>query len=889
MAMPVLATKLYIPPPRAQAIARPRLVTRTDEGLRSGKRLTLVSAPAGFGKSTLLSEWIAEIQSRQTSIRVAWLSLEAHDNDPVRFLNYVISALRTADPEIRVDLLTPQSAVDVALAALVNEVNRVSSELVLVLDDFQFIEEPSIQEAMVFLLEHLPSNLHLVISSRSDPLLPLARLRARGEITELRAADLRFTPDEASAFLTQTMGLALSSADVAALEDRTEGWVAGLQLAALSLQNRTDVTDFVAAFAGSNRFVVDYLMEEVLNRTPLHVRDFLFQTAILDRLSGPLCDAVTRKSDSEAMLESLERANLFVIPLDDHRGWFRYHHLFVDVLRARLLADGPEHVAALHRLASEWFEKSGDSEDAVRHALEAQDFPRAARIIEATIPLVRKSRQDWGVLNWLAALPEETIARRPVLVVFSAWSSLVSGDIAAVEPQLAHAELLLTAPPSEDLPAHDSEPGPELAALPVTIALYRASLALATGDLPKVEEQAALALALAQPVDYLGQGAAAGLLGLERWASGELENGVRAFGESAASLRRAGNLTDALTTTLVIADMLVPLGRLRETQAAYELALREASDQLNGGLPAADLHSGISEVLSERGELEVAEEHLLAAEKLGEAAFSHEHRYRWFVSMARVRQAHGQSDAALDLLAEAEKRYRRGFFAEARPIDAMKARIWITQNRLAEARAWADQQSLTSRDKLSYLSEYAHITLARLLLAERAPGAIGLLDRLLEAAEASRRSGVANEILVLQALAYSRQGDDAHAREALNQALEHAEPEGYVRLFVDEGAPMEKLLRAAIVKGRQSDYVHALLQAFSQGEDATPATGTELVSDRELQVLKLLASELTGPEIARELFISLNTLRTHTRHIFEKLGVNSRIAAVQHARTLGLI
>ncbi len=887
--MPVLATKLYIPPPRAHAVPRFRLVKIMDQGLRSGKKLTLVSAPAGFGKTSLLSEWIASIQKREARIRVAWLSLEQSDNDPVRFLNYVVATVQAADPDIELPPLNPQSSADATLGALLNEVNRVSHELILVLDDFQFIEEQSIRDAIVFLIEHLPVNLHVVISSRSDPLLPLARLRAGGDITELRAADLRFTPDESAAFLNATMGLSLSSEDVAALESRTEGWIAGLQLAALSLQDRTDVTDFIAAFAGSHRFVVDYLVEEVLERAPLRVREFLCQTAILDRLSGPLCDAVTGQIGGDAMLESLERANLFVVPLDDHRQWFRYHHLFADVLHSRLLAHGQEHVANLHRLASEWFEHNGDFDDAVSHALEAKDFPRAARVIEATIPQIRKSRHDSALLGWLTMLPEETIRRRPVLGVYSAWSSLVSGDIASVEPQLAAAEALLLSPSSESAPAHDSEPGPELAALPVTIALYRASLALAAGNLPLVKERAETVLKIAAPQDHLGRGAAAGLLGLAAGASGELEEGVRAFGESAESLRRAGNLTDALTTTLVVADMLLPLGRLREMQAGYESALREATDQLNGGLPAADLHAGISEALWERNELHRAEEHLMVAKNLGETAFSHEHHYRWFVSLARVRLAQAQPDVALDLLTEAGQRYRRGFFAEARPIDAMKARIWITQHRVADARAWAGKHELTSSGNLNYLNEYEYITLARLLIAERATDAVDLLDRLLESAESGGRLGVANEIQVLQALAYSEQGDDTRALKPLGEALKRAEPEGYVRLFVDEGAPMEKLLRLAIDKGISPDYAKALLLTFQSTDDTSLARGTELVSDRELQVLKLLASELTGPEVARELFVSLNTLRTHTRHIFEKLGVNSRSAAVTRAKELRLI
>ena len=819
--MPVLATKLFVPPPRSQAVARPRLIAQLNAGLRSGRKLTLVSAPAGFGKSTILSEWVAEIRQREPQMRVAWLSLEASDNDPVRFLGYLVAALQQADAGIGAEAPAGQQPTEATLTALVNDIARSTPEILLVLDDFQLIENPSIRDATLFLLDHLPPTLHLAIASRSDPLLPVARLRARGELTELRAADLRFTPDEAAAFLGPVMGLSLSHDDVAALEARTEGWIVGLQLAALSIRDRGDASAFIAAFAGSNRFVIDYLVEEVLERTPANMREFLSQTAILDRLSGPLCEAVTGQAGGAEMLETLERANLFVVPLDDRRDWFRYHHLFADVLRARLLARGPAPVAALHHLASEWYEQNNLPEEGVRHALAASDFPRTGRMIEALIPGVRKSRQDATLLGWLAQLPDETIALRPVLGVFSAWSSLVSGDLTAVEPKLRMAERTLAT-------THESAPGPELDTLPITIALYRASLALATGDLAGLQKHAGGALALTNPDNHLGRGAAAGLLGLGAWASGDLEAGVTAFGDANGSLRLAGNLTDALSTTMVLADMLIPLGRLEQARLGYEAALREATEKLGGGPPTADLHGGFAEVWVELGDLAAAEEHLAAVENLtealGEGAFSNEHHYRWHVSKALLRQAQGDLGAALDLLGTAEQRYLRGFSAETRPIGAMKARLLILQGRLPEAQAWTDAQGLTPLDDLSYLREYAHITLVRLLIAQHNPAADQLLQRLLDAAEAGGRARVAGE------------------------------------------------LRSLVGRG------------------AVETTGTtEGLSDRELQVLRLLATELTGPQIARELFISVNTLRTHTRHVFEKFDVNNRPAAVRRARELGVI
>jgi LuxR family maltose regulon positive regulatory protein len=826
--MAVLATKLFVPPVRAQVVARPRLIERLDEGISAGNRLTLISAPAGFGKTSVLSEWIDTIRNRDQPMQVAWLSLDTGDNDPARFFSHLVAALRQAFPDLDVAEQTAQYSTEPLLTALINDSAKSPVKILLVLDDYHVVNDPSIRDGVVFLLEHLPPTMHLVIASRSDPSLPLARMRARGEMTELRAADLRFTPDEAANFLNHVMGLSLTHKDVAALESRTEGWIAGLQLAALSMRGRTDASAFIAAFAGSNRFVIDYLIEEVLDRAPLHVRRFLCDTAILDRLSGPLCDAVTGQTGGRDMLETLERANLFIIELDDRREWFRYHHLFAEVLRARLAAHGPEHVAQLHRRAGEWFEDNGLPEEGVRHAIAAADFTRAARLIEQLIPGVRKSRRDATLLGWLDLLPDEAITDRPVLMVFSAWSSLVVGDIASVEPKLSGAELLLCG-------RHGSEPGPELDTLPVTIALYRASVALATGDLDGVTHYAGRALELTISSDHLGRGAAAGLLGLGQWASGDLEAGVATFKAAAASLRLAGNLTDALSTTMVLADMLIPLGRLDEARLGYESALRETAEDLNGGPPTADLHGGMAEVLVELGDLTAADDQLTAGAALGDAAFSHEHHYRWFVSKALLSQARGQFDDALQSLDQAAERYRRGFFAEARPIDAIKARILIMQDRLDEAQAWADARMLSPDNDLSYLREYAHVTLARLMIARADARATEFIDRLIVAAETGGRSRIVREL------------------RGLIGSAEHDANSGV-------------------------------------GGSFTTATASGLMlSERERQVLRLLATELAGPEIARELFVSLNTLRTHTRHVYEKLDVNSRAAAVRLARERGLI
>ncbi|WEO77369.1 LuxR C-terminal-related transcriptional regulator [Cryobacterium sp. SO2] len=909
MAMQVLATKLFVPRLRPNAVARPRLVETLREGLGSGRKLTLISAPAGFGKTTLLGEWIADARQRDPQLRVAWISLDEGDNDPARFLSYLVAALQQADAPIGPDALSgPPGSVESTLTALINDIAQSPHPLLLVLDDVQLIEAAPVRDALAFLLDHLPSTLHVAVASRSDPLLPVARLRAGGELTELRAAELRFTPAEAAGFLTERMRLNLSAADVAALETRTEGWIAGLQLAALSLRDSTDVSGFIAGFTGSNRFVIDYLVEEVLQRQPDPIRAFLLQTAVLDRLSGELCDAVTGLTGGTEVLAALDRDNLFVVPLDDRRQWYRYHHLFADVLRARLAADGSLEPARLHTRASEWHEQHGLVEDAVTHALAAADVERAARLIELTIPAVRQSRQDATLLHWLALLPAEVIRRRPILGVYWAWSALIAGDVDTAEARLVGAEGALAATTGNDSPAyndpaHDSALSEELRTLPVTIAVYRAAVAQARGDLGGMIEQAQRALALTGPGDHLGRGAAAGFLGLASWATGDLQAGVRAFGEVRTSLRLAGNVADALGTTIPTADMLLPQGRLRDARRAYEDALRLAAEQ--GDPPpqsTGDLHVGLSEVLIEQNDLPGALTHLAASESLGERAHSHENRYRYFVALARIRRAEGDLDAALDLLRTAEGVYRRGFFPEVRPIGAVAARLWITQGRLAEAAAWAADAGLASTDEPSYLREYEHLTLARLLIARHAVDpragsirdALTLLDRLLQAAESGQRTGSATEILLLQALAHAAQGDTAVALRSLERSLGQAEPEGYCRLFLDEGPALTALLSAAAAAGIAPAAVRRLSAAAGSAATGQPTDQpteplSEPLSDRELHVLRLLASELSGPDIARELYISLNTLRTHTRHIFGKLEVTSRQAAVRRAETLGLL
>ena len=885
MATPVLSTKLFVPPQRPHSVARSRLIDRLTEGRARNHKVTLISAPAGFGKTTVLSDWIADMASAEPDARIGWLSLDAGDNDPARFGDYLLGALGY-----------PPAAgpLESVIVELINAVDEKSVPTVLILDDFQAIDSAPVREAVASLIEHLPANLHVVISTRSDPPLPLGRLRAGGDLTELRAADLRFTPDESRTFLNEGMGLDLSVGEIAALESRTEGWIAGLQLAALSMREHSDVAGFLEAFTGSNRFVVDYLAEEVLQRQPDARRAFLLQTAFLDRLTASLCDALTGRTDGQETLDALERDNLFLVPLDEHRQWYRYHHLFADVLRARSTREDRARVAELQGLASAWHEHHDQLESAISYALAGKDFVRVAHLIERVLPELRRRRQDTTLIAWLKLLPDDTARRMPVLRTFSAWSMFVAGDLDGADRRFNEIEESLSA-----ADGHDSLPGEELTKLPVTIAAYRAAIAQARGDIHATEVHARRALALSPADDHLGRGAGGGLLALALWAQGDVGAAVPVFRDAMSSLEVAGHLTDAISGTVVMADMLTVQGRRVAAGEAFERAVTLAASAGDGW--TIDLHPGMSELFREENDLVAALARLTDDAPSGAHAGVPENRYRWFVAMSRVREAEGKLDEAAGLLDEAERLYLQGYFPDTRPIAAMRTRIWIKQDRFADAAAWAAERSLSADDNMEYMREFEHVTLARLLIARSRSGGDGrdgvardandatrLLDRLLAAAEAGGRGGSVNEILVLQSLALDARGRLLDAITPLRRALMLAEPEGYVRLFTDEGPPMAALLDEAGRRAIMPDYVRGLRRALGT---TTQAVGVpvEVLSEREVTVLRLLATELTGPQIAGELYISVNTLRTHTKHIFDKLGVSGRPAAVRRAQEQGLL
>jgi LuxR family transcriptional regulator, maltose regulon positive regulatory protein len=540
---PLLETKFHVPTRRRGLVARSRLKERLRGAGESA--LTLVSAPAGFGKTTLLTDWLTTAHADGGV--TAWLSLDHSDNDPALFWAYFIAALKTAAPGVGESALallpSTESPSEASVVTLLNDLAAVTHDVVLVLDDYHVIEEPHIRDGMAYLVEHLPPHVRLVIASRADPTLPLARLRARGELVEIRAADLRFTLDEAAAYLNDVMGLELTPADVAALEGRTEGWIAALQLAALSMQGRTDVAGFIAGFAGDDRYIVDYLAGEVLQRQPEHVRSFLLQTSILSRLSGSLCDAVTGQDGGRAMLEALDRGNLFLVPLDDRRLWYRYHHLFADVLRARLLDEQRDEVHELHRRASDWYGRHGDQSAAIDHALDGEDFERAADLIEMAARPAFQARQEATFRRWLEALPEEVFRVRPVLAIALVGVHMVSGDIEGVEARLQDIEHLLEASAersgvaSTAMVVLDHE---EFRRLPNQIAVYRAGQALILGDAAGTITHARRALEIATEDDHLGRGSAAGLLALAHWTQGDLDAAHRRYADALTSLEHAG-------------------------------------------------------------------------------------------------------------------------------------------------------------------------------------------------------------------------------------------------------------------------------------------------------------------------------------------------------------
>ena len=871
--------------------------------------LTLVSAPAGFGKTTLLAQWLTE-----SSTPAAWLSLESEDNEPERFLSYLIATLQTLDSGIGTTALsllhTPQPAPpETLLAMLTNDLASTDvGDFALVLDDYHVITAQPLHQSMAFLLEHLPSHVHLILATRADPPLPLARLRARGQLTELRAAELRFATEEASAFLRAVTGLDLSTEAIATLESRTEGWIAGLQFAALSLRGRTDISGFLTSFTGSHRFVLDYLSEEVLAQQDTSVQTFLLHTSVLDRLSGPLCEAVTGQGGGQAMLEALERANLFVVSLDDERGWYRYHHLFAEVLHSHLLQAEPALVPELHRRASTWFDQHGLAVEAVQHALAAPDVERVAHLIEQSALSLALRGQVHMVLSWLNALPEAVVRTHARLCLYHALMLMFTNQMEAVEVRLHDAEACVQA----DLPAE------QVRVILGWVAGIRANLALFSGDYARCVALALQTLDLVPETEVMMRVSARVGPAHAFLVSGDVTQASEDLVAAAlAPVRAIGDLFALLTSITLLARLQVLQGRLRQAATTYEQVVHVVPGQemLHVLVGSAGYYFGMGDLLREWNELDEASRHLSQGMELVRGTLTVDAHVvtQGYTALARLQMARRDASLALATLdAFTQLASLRHFVPHlvAHGL-AVRAQVELAQDHLAAAIRWADASGLSTEDDLSYLHEREYLTLARVRIAQgrndpaghansgTSPflrDALHLLERLLEDAEARARRGSALEILLLRALAFAAQAHRKEALASLERALLLSEPEGYIRLFLDEGEPMLALLRQAHARGIAAGYVATLLSAFGElGATASLLRTSradslvEPLSERELAVLRLLVAGLSNAAMAQELVITVGTVKRHVNSIYTKLGVTSRTQAVARAHALQLL
>ncbi len=902
MLTPILATKLYVPKPRSKIVLRPRLVDQLNTGLNH--KLALISAPAGFGKTTLVSEWLASCE-----YPTAWLSLDEGDKELQRFLFYFVAALQTLKEDIGRDMLSalhsPQlPPIEPLLSILLNEIASIANDFILVLDDYHLIDSKAIDQALTFLLEHLPSHMHVVITSREDPSLPLSRLRVRSQLTELRAADLRFTSQEAADFLNGLMQLNLSGEDILALESRTEGWIAGLQLAALSMQGNQDHADFIESFGGAHRFVLDYLLEEVLGRQPEKIQSFLLRTSILNRLCGSLCDAVLEvpSGSSQKTLEYLDHSNLFINALDNKRHWYRYHHLFGDLLRQRLGQERTaEEISQNHIHASEWYERNGDWSEAFHHAIAAQDFGRGAALAETTWQDMNESFQNATWLGWVKQLPEKLIQIRPVLCTQIAWSLMDAGDVDTSEARLQNAEALLNGPSKRMVIVEESQ----FRMLRARIAFARAYNAQTRGNTSATLKYAEEALKLTPADAEYFRAQTKAILTSAHWASGKLDAACNSMQDWMLNSEKAGNYIFAIASAHGLAEIIIAQGYLREAVRTYEQSLRLAAlhgKEVQGF--TAHHYLGLAMLFLEMGNHDAAVQHLKTSQELGLRCTQADWPYHNYVARAQWKESEGNLDAALELLEEAKRAYVRTLIPDTHPVEALKARIYLKQGQLSKAQSWVLEQGLAIDDDLNYLREFELITLARVLLAEyqssdkegTVRGALHLLDRLLVAAKEGRRIGSVIEISIVQALAQHARGSRSKALESLKRALYLAQPEGYLHVFINEGKPMAELL-TSLTKSHENEvlkeYIGKLLSAFdNQRESATASPPQPLIdplSQRELEVLRLVAQGLSNGEISRKLFLSESTVKGHNLRIFGKLGAKSRTEAVARARELGLL
>ena len=902
----LLATKLHVPRPQPGFVPRPRLVQALGEGLARGR--VLVCAPAGSGKTALLADW-----ARGGGRPVAWLGLDGGDNDPARFWRYAVAALDRARPGLaeRVGPLLgppPPRSFEGLVTGLINKlaVQPGPDEVLLVLDDYHLIDSGPVHESVAFLLENLPLGLHLVVSSRADPPLPLPRLRARGQLAELRAAELRFTTEEAAALLGAAAGPGLPGTAVAALTARTEGWAAGLQLAALSLRGQADPAGFVEAFTGSHRFVLDYLTDEVLDGQPGQVRAFLLETSVLERLSGELCDAVTGRSGSQAMLHHIERAGLFLVPLDEVRGWWRYHHLFADLLRARLEREQPGRMQELHRAAAAWSDEHDLGDDAVRHALAAGDAAWAAQLVEQHVDALLRRSEGVTLRRWLSTLPVAVLRARPRLCLAQGFNAVVSGQVETIEPLLDDAERAFAATGSQPPEPPVGPAGGVLANVPAGIAFLRAELARLRGDAARAVDWARQALAQLGESDFYLRTLIRANLAVTDWLRGRLGQAERSLAEALAERRAAGEGYLATRVCHDLGQVQRAQGNLDAALATYRQALDIAGEVSSQPPHLGMAHVGLAEVLYERDELAAALDHATRGVTLCRQLAFTPPLAAGLAILARIRQAQGDAAAALEAMGEAGQVVSPQVIALLNPVPSQRARLLLAQGDVRAAAQWAKVAGLGPDDEPDYPRERGYLVLARVLLAQDRPGpALTLLQRLLATAASQGRTDSVIEIQALRALALAARRDHASALGALAEALAPACRQGYVRVFADEGAPMHALLarlsaahrdQRAPARGVHAGYLAALLRACGEADAVPPRRRAaaavpgmaEQLTARELEILALLAAGTPNPRIAEELVVTLDTVKKHVTHVLGKLGAANRTEAAARARQLGL-
>ena len=880
MTTPLLTTKLHIPPLLPDRVPRLRLIRRLDEGLRSGNKLTLVSAPAGYGKTTLVAEWLRHLQDAgDAAPAVSWLSLDEGDSDPARFWAYLIAALQMVDPAIgqtaQAMLHSPQPPPpESLLTALINEIAATPRSFVLVLDDYHLIEALPIHQQLTFLVEHQPVQMRLVVATREDPPLPLSRLRARGQTVEIRQDDLRFSREECADFLKSVMALDLSQDDIAALERRTEGWIAGLQMAALSLQHTTDSRGFVQSFTGSHRYILDYLIEEVLSKQPSHLQDFLLETAILDRLSASLSDAVTQRSDSHEVLQHLEAANVFIVPLDPGRHWYRFHHLFTELLRHRLRLTPRISEETLHRRASHWFEQNQYPFEAVQHALAAVDWDRSAQLIHTEAEGMLKRGEVTTLLGWLKKLPEEQVTARPRLSLDFSWPLIMSGQLETAERLLTHAE-------------QQADKDPHVLG---EIAAAQAYIARSRGDDQRTVAMSQRALSLLPETDVALRELLAVNLGIAHWHNGQLEEADKVLNEAWRLSVGLGNRYAEMTIQVFLNRVLAARGLLQQAYQAYQ-PLVELEDQV----PILALaHLDLSALHYEWNNLEACAAHLEKSIAVSERTRNGEFQISGHIQMARLRLAYGDVNGAVKALHRAEQLLQ---VHSVTPLTrarnaAAHVQVALFQGDLPGASAWA--RDAGDHADVHPFYPFLGLSRARLLLAQNRQAEA--LDCLKDRFEIATRAGWGYGQIVVRVLQAAAAGQPEDALDFLIQALTWAGPGGFIRTFVDAGGALAPLLEEAALRGVMPEYVGTLLAALggqAKVQRLTKATGVsplvEPLSEREIEVLRLVAAGLSNREIAKKLVISTGTAKTHIHNLCGKLGVRNRTEAATRAKELGLV